>query len=155
MIYMLKSKNTPKFYIGGTKRSLSNRLAQHKYDYNKYSSGTRYYVTSFEVLKHGDVEIIEIDRRINSTTLEKTKLEKMHMEKYWGDENLVNKIMPGRSKKEHYEANKDLIAIKHKKYVEENKDKIKAINRRHYIKRRIEKRLMELQGDPANWPTIL
>lgn len=158
-IYMLKSKNSPKFYIGGTRRSLACRLSQHKYDYNKHLNGTRFYVTSFEVIKHGDVEIIELEKRINSTTLDKTKLERYYVEKFRDDVNLVNKYMPGRTKREYYEENKKMLMEKHKIYNEENKDKIRDINRKHYMRRKIEKKiektLEKLVGNPLYWPTIL
>jgi len=120
-IYKIVSKIGNNCYIGSTtKKYLSQRLAGHK--------GEKHYVTSNEVIKHGDAEIILIEKfPCNS------KDELHARERYWADQiNCVNKQKPASGRKEsckrYIENNKDKI----KKYQEENKDKIKERQKKYY-----------------------
>ena len=57
-IYRITSLGTSDIYIGSTvKKYLSSRLAEHIYYYDKYLNGNKYYISSYEILKHGDYEI--------------------------------------------------------------------------------------------------
>ena len=44
----------------------------------------------------------------------------------------LNKVIPTRTKKEHYEANKEQILEKHKQYKIKNKEKILEIHKKYY-----------------------
>ena len=56
-IYILKSEQEKKHYIGATTKRLCQRLAQHKDYYSKYLEKKCPYDESFEILKYGDARI--------------------------------------------------------------------------------------------------
>ena len=58
-IYKIVDNTNGNIYIGSTcKPYLSSRLAGHKADYNNYLLGLRQHITSFEILKNGDYNIV-------------------------------------------------------------------------------------------------
>lgn len=57
-IYMLRSKNNEKVYIGSTCKELDERLKQHKALYNSYTNNQNgHYTTAFELIKEDDCYI--------------------------------------------------------------------------------------------------
>ena len=122
-IYKIVCNKTNKMYIGSTTKQLSKRLSGHKYEYLEYKSGRQLYkMTSYDVLENEDYDIILIE---NFPC--KTKYELLEREKHFITSNeCVNKFIPNRTKKEHYESNKDNIAVKKKEYRLLNHDKIYA-----------------------------
>lgn len=56
-VYRIWSSQTPDVYIGCTCSTLSARMAQHRARYKRYPTGKTRYVSSFEILKHGDAKI--------------------------------------------------------------------------------------------------
>ena len=60
-IYKLTSKQSEKFYIGSTIKTLHDRFKSHKTDYKNYLCDKKYYMTSFEILKYDDcvIELIQ------------------------------------------------------------------------------------------------
>lgn len=61
-IYKLLSNQTEKIYIGSTtEKYLSQRLCNHKNDYNLWLQGKKNYITSFELIEYEDckIELIE------------------------------------------------------------------------------------------------
>jgi hypothetical protein len=116
-IYKIVDKTTGKVYVGSTTKELNKRLREHEVDHVLYLKELHNYVTSFEIFKNGDYEIILIE---NYPCLSKKEL---HLrEGYFIKElNTVNKVVAGRSDEEYRTDNKDKI----KKYRDENKDKIK------------------------------
>lgn len=107
-------------YYGSTCSALSQRLAEHRRNYSHYMNDKYHYVTSFELIKQVHYDIILVETVVSSTK------EELHArERYYIENNeCVNKYIPGRTKKEHYEANKDDIAMYKKDYHEANKDAI-------------------------------
>ena len=99
-IYKLISDQTDKIYIGSTCSELHKRLYQHKkiYTYWKHSFG-KGYISSIELIKEGEVEIVLIE---NYSCNDKNELHAR--EKYWIDQNkdkIVNKNIPARTQKEY------------------------------------------------------
>ena len=99
-IYKLISDQTDKIYIGSTCSELHKRLYQHKksYTYWKHSFG-KGYISSIELIKEGEVEIVLIE---NYSCNDKNELHAR--EKYWIEQNkdkIVNKYIPTRTKKEY------------------------------------------------------
>lgn len=96
-IYILKSLNTCNVYIGSTCLLLSTRLSLHKSKYKEFLNGGYSYLSSFEVLKYGDVyiELLEDIPCINNKLL--LKKEGEYMEKI----KCVNKNRAGRTKQEY------------------------------------------------------
>ena len=121
-IYTIRSHQTPLIYIGGTCTALRKRMHKHRSMYRMYLKGSKKYISSFEILKYDDAYIellelcpcnmkIELDRR-------EGQLIRSH--------DCVNKIIPGRTRKEYYQDNKDRI----KQYYQDNKDRIKEYQKK-------------------------
>ena len=62
-IYVIRSHSTDDIYVGSTYGSLGNRHSRHKTHYRFHSQGRpKYgYISSFEIVKHGDsyIELLE------------------------------------------------------------------------------------------------
>jgi len=116
-IYAIRSHQTDKIYIGSTTSLLSKRLYGHKQNFKKWKNGKYSYVSSFELMKYDDVYIELLQGYSCDTKMELHKREG----EFIRSENCVNKNVAGRTKKEHYQENKE----KTKEWRENNKDKIK------------------------------
>ena len=108
-------------YIGSTTHKLSYRLTSHKCHYKKYLDGESKYLTSFEIIKTGQyrIELIEsfpCDSRDELNAREGHYIRQM---------DCVNKVIPGRTKKEYRENNREKISELKKEYYQNNKEKIK------------------------------
>ena len=129
-IYKIKSLQTDKIYIGSTKKTLKNRLSGHKSDYKKWvKDNTKNYLTSFEILKFNDYQIELIESCVYVDNAEKLKKEGYHIAL-----NIVicvNKVIAGRTKKQHYELNKEKILEARNQYYELNKDQIIEKNKQY------------------------
>jgi len=174
-IYKLVSYQTDKIYIGSTcKPYLSDRLAGHRNDYKKHQNGKYHYVTSFEIMKYEDVDIILVENYPCES-----KQELHARERHWIENtpNCCNKNIPTRTtneynntpfakqlrkeydathieeRKQRYEKNKDQLLERQKQYYEQNKEKIKklreankdVINERRRLQR-AEKKVVKIDG---------
>ena len=132
-IYTIRSYQTDKYYIGSTIQSLHKRLHGHRTDFkNKPET----YRSSFEIVKFDDnyIELLEEFPCENKMQLEKREGELIR--KYKND--LVNLFIAGRTKKEYYNENKDIIAENQKKYQIDNKDVLAEQKKQYYIKNKDE-----------------
>ena len=61
-IYIIKSKNTEDVYIGSTKYTLEERFHTHMMNYYKWLRTNKPYVSSYEIIKHGEpyIELLEL-----------------------------------------------------------------------------------------------
>ena len=128
-IYSIRSYKTDKFYIGSTCSLLSKRLYQHNSNYRQFTAGTHNSnVSSFEIIKLGDayIELLEDFKCDTKDQLHRREGELIREHK----ENIVNKVITGRTIKEYNEDNKDKITEQKKAYQADNKDKIE-IGRAH------------------------
>lgn len=102
-IYKLVSFETDKCYVGSTCESyLSNRLAGHRRGFRNYQNAKGHYITSFEILKYVDCDIILVESFACNT-----KEELLARERHWIESlNCVNKVIPTRSKKEYQQTDK-------------------------------------------------
>ena len=120
-IYKIISSHTDKIYIGSTcKKYLSQRLQGHKDDYKRWKNGKKTKTTSFDLLELGEVEIILIE---NYPCNSKDELHSR--ERHWIDQNkdnIINKVIPTRTVKEHYKDNIDRMKEKKKEFYKNNKD---------------------------------
>ena len=116
-IYKLVSFQTDKIYIGSTCEKLTVRKAKHKSDYKRFLDGKRCSITSFEILKYDDVDIILLEKCPCENKEELHRKERFYIE---NTNNCVNKYIPTRTDKEYYEDNREKI----KEYREQNKEKI-------------------------------
>lgn len=60
-IYKIVCNITGECYIGSTVETLNNRLSGHKYDYKKWLEGNGDNVSSFEVMKQNDFQILLLE----------------------------------------------------------------------------------------------
>ena len=134
-IYKIESHSGDMIYIGSTtKKYLSQRMDTHRNDYKKWKNNKHGFVTSFTILEEYGVEncsIVLLESCPCDSKDELVSREAYYIKKL----NCVNKNIPGRTRKEWCEDNKekikqyrkdniDKIAEKKKEYYENNKDKI-------------------------------
>lgn len=62
IVYIIKSKNTEKVYIGSTLNDIGRRLDGHKFSYYMYDKYRFGYCSSYDIMKYGDYNIIELER---------------------------------------------------------------------------------------------
>jgi hypothetical protein len=103
-------------------------MADHRGDYKLYLNKKFSYLSSFEILQYNDAYIELLFEGEFSSRNDLDRKEggfQRSME-------CVNKNIAGRTKKEHYEENKDEISVKGKKYRKENPEKIKERSKKYY-----------------------
>ena len=118
-IYKIWSTQTDEIYIGSTTQPLSKRIGGHRRSYKVYKKGKRSYVTSFKILEYGDAKI-ELIEDCKCERKEQLLAREGHFIRTL---DCVNRIMPGRKKKQWYEDNRELLVQKSKQYHEDNKEK--------------------------------
>ena len=144
-IYKIVCNKTGKIYIGSTVSKLSKRLSQHKEKYKKYLNNTYHFLTSFEILKNDNFQIVLIENIPCNNREELLRRERYYME----NNKCVNQKIPIRENKEYYKINKDKfkqyriknrenIKKSEKKYKENNTEKL-LLRSRNYRKNNIEK----------------
>ena len=123
-IYQIKSNQSDEVYVGSTTKKLSRRFNVHKANYKHYLAGKGRYVTSFKIIEYGDayIELLE-DYPCNS----KSELEHREAELI-RELDCVNKFIPGRTKKQYREDNRDKILEQMRQYRLANIDKL---NKKH------------------------
>lgn len=93
-IYRLVCNKTGQQYIGSTvQKYLSKRKAHHKEKYFKWLNGNGHYVTSFEIVKGDDFDIVLIE------LVDFNDKHELHTrERYWIEKSVcVNKCIPNLS----------------------------------------------------------
>jgi len=129
-IYKIVDLTTDECYIGSTcEPTLARRLAGHRNDYKTYLKGGRTYIKSFDIIKNEnyDIQLIE-----NFPCDSKDELHKR--EGYWiKTMNCVNKMVAGQTRKEYYEANKDMIKNYHHLYYQTNKAELNGKNKKYHL----------------------
>ena len=128
-IYIIKSDQTEKIYIGSTIQPLTKRLLAHKNNFKRWNNDKYGYVTSFEIIKFGDsyIELIELYPCNSKSELEKREGKIIKQNNY-----TVNKLIAGRTDKEFYEDNKDELNLKSKKNYQDNKDDRQLQHKEYY-----------------------
>lgn len=115
-------------YVGSTtKIYLSQRMSEHRNSYNLWKQGKRRKVTSFILFDKYGVENCQISLLENANVGSKDELkarERFHQQNM----RCVNKVISGRTNKEHYEDNKAHIAETAKKYRADNKEFVARFN---------------------------
>ena len=125
-IYKIASIHMPnECYIGSTVQTLLCRISKHRCDYKLCVKDSKKYRTaSFEIMKYTDATISLICEFPCASKTELEREEGLQMIKY-GIENIINKNIAGRTKKEWLEENKEKIKLFQKNYREENKERLK------------------------------
>lgn len=143
-IYKIVDNTNGNIYIGKTKKKyLCNRLSHHNYDYKNNKN-----CMSREIIKNGDYKIELIEETDDPTR-----------ERYWIENTeCINKVVPNRNRKEHYQDNKDKLIKKSRKYYQDNREdkieKLKEYNKNNKDKiKEYKKELYKYQklwGDSTN-----
>ena len=124
-IYKIVCNITGKIYIGSTTLSLSQRLVQHRTDYNGWKNGKRKFVTSFGIIENGNYDIVLLEEFPCENKEQLYQRERFYIESLI----CVNKVIPTRTNKEYRIDNADKI----KEYYIDNIDKIKDHQKNYYI----------------------
>jgi hypothetical protein len=172
-IYKIVDNTNDQCYVGSTcEPILARRLAKHVASYKCHLNGKQRYVSSYEILKNGDYDIVLIEN------FPCNNRDELHArERYWTNEiPCVNKyrnqgiiaelgqvdygkqycvINADKIKeklKAYYENNADKIKEKSKAYYENNVDKIKEKSKEYYDTNKVKideynKKYFELNGD--------
>ena len=145
-IYTIRSPHTDKYYIGSTaNKYLCNRLAGHKSNYKQYLTGDNKYMTSFDIIKLGDVyiELLELVKCNSNDELHKREGELIREHK----NNCVNNYVAGRTGKELIKESPTYharVLENNKKSRERNKEKNREkINERSRIYYRLNKEMVD------------
>jgi hypothetical protein len=129
-IYKIVDNTNDNIYIGSTCKLLCRRLAQHRYQYKKYLEEKKKYLTSFEILKNNDYDIVLLE-----VFPCKSKEELNKRERYYIENNIcVNKYIPLRTQKEYYLENRDDILLKQNVAYTLNKKNILKKQKDYYLK---------------------
>ncbi len=104
-IYKICSNLTDKFYIGSTTQTLSQRLSEQITHYKLYVKTNTKHITSYVIIKLGDsyITLIEEHNFNNKQQLERREGELIKL----NINNVVNKMIAGRTKSEYYNDNKE------------------------------------------------
>ena len=123
-IYKITCNITGLTYYGSTVNPISKRISNHRCE---FKSG-RGRCSSRQVLVGGnyDYSLVEDFSCENKEQLHKR--ERFYIE----NNDCVNKQIPLRTKKEHYDQNKDKFSEKSKEYRDQNKDKISVQQKEYY-----------------------
>jgi hypothetical protein len=124
-IYVLRSHQTEKIYIGSTVNELRKRFHSHKRQYKCFLENKSNYVSSYEILKYDDCYIELFEKYPCSDKMELHKREGEIIRSL----DCVNKIVAGRTIKEWRKDNIEKIKQQRKEYNFKNKEKIKQQNK--------------------------
>jgi len=146
IIYKLLCNKTSNCYIGSTKRSINNRISEHKSNYKNNHGLTK----SVEILKNEDYQVIILEE-FEINTLDELKNQYSKEREYIEKElNCINKNLPFRTKediKKYYENNKIEILKKRSERYIKNRDKELSRQNSYYLdpikKERIKKYNLE------------
>ena len=118
-IYIIRSKQIDKVYVGSTFETLNERFRLHKLKQD---------CTSVEILKYPDatIELLECYECENDEELRKRE------GYYIRQHDCVNVRIAGRTRQEYYQDNKEKISQKDKERYENNKEKISERQKEYY-----------------------
>ena len=150
-IYKLVSDVTDAVYIGSTTQRLSQRLSEHKASYKLYLNKKFRYVTSFELFKlESPVHIVLIQNFPCKNKDELHARERYYIE----SESCLNRNIPGRSKQEYRNDNREQIKEYFKEYYVDNREEIKEYSKQYYLQNKEEKKAQVKQYYVDNKETI-
>jgi hypothetical protein len=109
-IYMIESASAGLCYYGSTCMALHKRLFHHKSSYKKNANVSSEYVTSFKILDYEDHKIVLVEE-FPCENKQQLLAREAH---YIRTNECVNKCIPGRTRKQHYDENKEKISEKRK-----------------------------------------
>lgn len=137
-IYKLISDHTDKIYIGSTVQPLHKRKHGHIKSYQLFKNKQIQYVSSYELIDLGEIDIILIEN-IKCENREELHAKERHYIEL-NKELCINLKIPTRTteekkqnrrelQKNHYKNNIEIIKEKHNEYYENNKEILKIKNK--------------------------
>jgi hypothetical protein len=130
-IYKIVDNTNGNIYVGSTTEpTLARRLAKHRSNFEQYINGKFHFISSFKVLENNNFEIILIENYQCNTKDELHKRERYYIDCL----ECVNKVIPGRTRKERDECNKDKLKQYKKEYNEINKDRVLELGKIYRMK---------------------
>jgi hypothetical protein len=96
-IYKIVCNSSGKCYIGSTINTIKDRLDKHKCHYKKYLEGDYNFLTSFEILKNGNYQILLLDEVKCESFKDLYEKERYYIE---NSVECVNKNIPNRNQNE-------------------------------------------------------
>jgi len=111
-IYMIKSPENDKVYIGSTTYTLRQRLQSHYKDLRRNK-----YCTAQDLLMTGNYEMLLIEKYPCDNSRELKERERFFIENF----NTINKVIPLQTQKEYYYKNREkLLQYKKDRYKKKN-----------------------------------
>lgn len=110
-VYQIISESAGLCYIGATTLSLEERLLHHRMSKIRFDKGLTNRTTSFEVLKHSDARIEELEVCDNREHLRER--ERFHIKQ----NDCVNICIPGRDHREYHIDHKEAIHARKKRKI--------------------------------------
>lgn len=133
-IYKIVCLNSGLQYIGSTRQTLKQRLSGHVDDYYSWKYRKHHFVSSFKIIENGN---FKIDLILEYPCSNRRELETKERE-YIQSMECVNRVVPTRTKREHYLDNRDKILEQQKEYDKEywKREDVKE-RKKEYMKQRI------------------
>lgn len=130
-IYKIISPSCEEVYIGSTaKDRLSQRMAGHRSDYRKWLEGKMNYVSSYELIQHGDAVIVLLEKYPCSCRDELRAREQHWIGKYpnclYINRAYVSPEDMKKERKEYYDQNRERIVRRSRDYYYGNLEEVKA-----------------------------
>lgn len=126
-IYKIVDNTNGNIYIGSTTQSLAQRLAKHTSNYKSYLKGTSQYMTSFEIIKNNDNDIILLENSVVDSKEQLHARERFYIE----TNKCVNKNIPTRIWTEYYQDKKEQFKEYREQYREQYSERIKQYRDEH------------------------
>jgi hypothetical protein len=130
IIYQLSSPQTDKVYIGSTIKEAGVAFKNYKSHYKKYLKAEDdkkpSYLTAYDLIKYDDCIITVLENVNVETQKELSKIEAGYIKK---TTNCINKIIPGRTDKERYQANREHKLEQAKAFSEANPEKVREYSK--------------------------
>ena len=135
-IYKIVDNTNNNVYIGSTCKTLKQRLSGHVSDYKRYLKGKYCYVTSFDIFKNDDYEILLVESFPCDY-----KDELLARERYWTNKiDCINKNKPGlfnelgevKYNKQYYVEHQDHLKEKVKQYQKDHREQINEWHKQYY-----------------------
>ena len=127
-IYKIFDNTNDNIYIGSTIKQLNERLKGHEKAYKSYLNCKYHYVTSFEILKNDDYQIVlleEIEFDVKSELFAREG-------RYISSLECVNKVIPNRTLKEYKLANIEQKRIYDKQYRLQHREDRRQYKQQYY-----------------------
>ena len=131
-IYKIASKDTKKIYIGSTTATLNSRMYKHKQDYCLYINSLGAKIYSFELFDEVGIDKCYIEliceypcENSHQLALEEGRHQMLNLF------NIVNKNIAGRTVKQYYQDNKEIILDKKREYYKNHSKTRKAYQNKY------------------------